>query len=98
MILPERRTALRAATAMNDRQQTAPSRNGRRCPVSAPRMSRIKAEHPAWTIERTPDRSTIGYTATRNPEGEVGKVRAVSLTELEKRLRGLDERILAADA
>ena len=60
--------------------------------MTTPRLSRLKAAHPAWTIERTPGIRAIGYTATRHANGEAEQVRTVNLTELEKRLRGLDGR------
>jgi len=56
--------------------------------VNTSRLSRIRAEYPTWTIERTPGRA-IGYTATRNAQGDTAKIRASHLTELEARLRNL---------
>lgn len=61
--------------------------------MNASLLSRLRAEHAKWTVERTPGLRTIGYTASRNTEGAAEQVRAVNLIELEKRLRGLDSRV-----
>jgi hypothetical protein len=67
-------------------------------PATTSCLSRLRAEHPAWTIERTPARRTLGYTAARRAEGAPDQIRTTTLTELENRLRGLDNHGALTDA
>jgi len=56
-------------------------------------LARVRAEHSAWAIERTPGYRVIGYTATLDAGGTadtvVVSVRALNLTRLAETLRKL---------